>query len=373
MMMSASLHSPGNDDRKAIDDAAEMWFGRRDGGLTAAQEEEFAAWLGADPRHRRAFARFTAGSRVFDRLAEFRPAAAAAPDPTLRLRPARPAVIRPAAWPRISLAAAAAFALAYAGWRIAPHPADPEEWRAPGDAPFAQVARTEIGRLRNLTLPDGSRVTLNSDTAVTIAFSATARRVRLDRGEAHFTVARNPARPFVVEAGGVAVRAVGTEFNVRLLSRKVDVLVTEGRVRVDDAAKGRSLLPAASASWTAAPPAAESERVLGAGERAIVSRADVAAPPPAVVVVVPPAEAVSLLAWQERRLEFDPTPLSEVAAEFNRYNRHKLIVADAAIRDLKVGGAFPVDDYPTFVRLLESSFGVSAERREHETLLRKAP
>lgn len=371
--MNFDVHSRKDDDREAIEDAAETWFGRRDGGLTAAQEEEFNAWLKADPRHRRAFARFVAGSRVFDRLAELRPASDAEPNPKLRLRPTRPAVFRPAAWLPVSLAAAAAFAIAYAGWRIVPKIGGGKWQGTYGDAAFAHVAKAEIGSLQSLTLPDGSRVTLNSDSAVTIMFSEAVRQVRLDRGEAHFSVAKNPARVFIVEAGGVAVRAVGTAFNVRLRSAEVEVLVTEGRVRVDDAARGRSLLPAASASLTAAPSVAESERVLGAGERAVVSRDDIPARPPAVVVGVAPAEIARLLAWQDRRLEFDPTPLQEVVAEFNRYNRHQLIVVDPAIRGMKVGGAFPADDYPTFVRLLESSFGVIAERREHKTLLRKAP
>jgi len=77
-----------------------------------------------------------------------------------------------------------------------------------------------------------------------------------------------------------------------------------------------------------------------------------------------------VLAWQEHRLDFDATPLVEIVAEINRYNRHKLAIADARLNDQRFGGSFPAGDYETFVRMLEANFGVVAERGSGVTRLR---
>jgi len=223
---------------------------------------------------------------------------------------------------------------------------------------FAATAETPIGGLRNMTLPDGSRIELNTGTAVSVSFSADRRAVELVQGEAHFTVASDPRRPFVVQVGGVSVWAVGTAFSVRRHPEQVEVLVTEGRVDVQDAREEISLL--------ATP-------VLVAGQRAFVpERPSVARPtPPVVVAEVEPLEIPRRLAWRDHRLEFGPTPLREVVAEFNRYSEQRLVVADPELAEMSLGGTFRAGDADTLVRLLETSFGVVAERRGHETILRR--
>jgi transmembrane sensor len=205
---------------------------------------------------------------------------------------------------------------------------------------------------RQEVLDDGTLVEFNRGAAVRVAFTPGERRVQLAHGEALFTVARNPARPFVVEAGGVTVRAIGTAFSVRLGPAGVDVLVTEGRVQVERAA----------APLPAAPPVA-------AGHRVVVPFAGEA---PAAIAAVTPEEIDQALLWQPRLLEFVSTPLAEVAAEFNRRNRLQLVVADEALRALPIGASFRSDNVDGFVRLLEASFGVAAVRREGVITLRRA-
>ena len=111
-------------------------------------------------------------------------------------------------------------------------------WRKPAEVrPLVQSA-TGLAALSapvtQRTLEDGTVVELNKGAVLAVEFSARVRRVRLERGEAHFTVTKNPARPFIVSARGMDVVAVGTAFNVRLDSAVVEVLVTEGRVRVSE-------------------------------------------------------------------------------------------------------------------------------------------
>ena len=358
----------------AIELAAADWLVLKDHGLTAAQELDFARWLALDPRHADVF---RALESTWSMLGEHRVAPPRElrnrkverldPTPLVRMEgppPRGPRTTRrsslqtsglglrrgPFRW-STSLAAAAAIAVGLFAWqRFAP--------REPA-APFHSVATTEIGALRQLDLPDGSIVRLNTDSAVEIAYTAAERRVKLARGEAHFSVAKNPHRPFIVSASGVDVRAVGTAFNVRLRPESVDVLVTEGKVNV---AALHASPPVAAAASTAA------DTFLIAGQRTSFPLVPAAAPVP--VATLPEAGIKQALAWQERRLDFDSATLAEMVAEINRYNHHKLIIADARLELRRFGGSFPAGDYETFVRLLENNFGVIAERRDHETLLR---
>lgn len=336
--------------RAAIAKVAGDWLARRDGGLTAAEESELEAWRRADPRHAREFARLEAASQLLDGLAAFRPAGNTKVEPDLPLL--RSVAPRPRRRWRLAVGLAAALAVASISW-----------WQLGPPRDFLATAATEVGGLRRMNLPDGSTIVLNTDSAVTINFDAAERRVELVRGEAHFAVAKDEARPFFVRVGGINVRAVGTAFNIRLHSGAVEVMVTEGRVRVLDAAQRQSVLPAAASSG--AP-------LLAAGQRAIIPEAAVERAPasPVVVAEVTAQEMSRRLAWQEQRFEFGPAPLREVVEEFNRYSPHRLVIADPAIAGLSVGGALPAGDVRTFVRLLEFNFGVEVERRDGQTFLR---
>ncbi len=323
---------------RAIDDAAAAWVSRRDRGLTPTEQDEFFQWLAADPRHGERLARHQRGWSQLAHLAQWRPEHGAEPNADLLAPPAR-APQRSRKLLRwlapLTLAAAASLALVFF---------------APRDASAPAAVAAEPG-YRQQVLDDGTLVELNRGAALTVAFTVAERRVQLTHGEALFTVAKNPARPFVVDAGGVTVRAVGTAFNVRLGPAEVDVLVTEGRVQLDR--------PAAP---LAAPP------LVVAGQRAVVPLADHAP----VTTAVSRAEIDRLLAWQPKLLEFVSTPLTDVAAEFNRRNRVQLVVADPALAALPIGASFRSDNVDGFVRLLEASFGVRVERTDTTITLRRA-
>jgi transmembrane sensor len=178
--------------------------------------------------------------------------------------------------------------------------------------------------------------------------------VSLLGGEAHFTVAKDPRRPFVVEAGGVAVRAIGTAFNVRLDHANVDVLVTEGRVRVE-ASDQAAVAPAASVRTPV---------LVNASQRTVVSLSPLPAEPE--VVAVTPVQVQAALAWQAPRLQFHETPLGEAVAEFNRHNRHRLVLGDPSLGAIPIGGTFRVDNVDGFVRLIEVTLGLRGEARGPE-------
>jgi transmembrane sensor len=334
----------------AAEQTAADWLVARDRGLTRLQQAEFTSWLRADGRHAKIFAEM---EETWDRLGELREAVPAASDPVpaAAVRPGRRGKL---IWLATGLGAAAALAISWVNWSR-PVPLVPD---------YSLAASTEIGGSRKLVLPDGSSVQLNTDSAVAVKLTRTERRVQLVRGEAHFQVAKNPARPFIVSAGAVAVRAVGTAFDVRLQPEAVEVLVTEGRVRVNNAANGASLL--------AAPAATNDEPLLVAGQRAVVPTAAMTA---ASTIVAPlnSEEMAQATSWQSGRLEFVTTPLASIVDEFNRYNRHKLVIADPRLAARRFGGTFSAGDHEELVRVLEADFGVVAERGATTTELRLAP
>jgi transmembrane sensor len=346
-----------------IEHAAAEWIARRYAGFSPAEHTAFERWLAADPRNAATFAELDATWRALDRVRGSAPAGR--PDPEA-LRPDG----GPVGWRRFApgLAAAAAAVLLVAGaWSLGRPKLAQQAWRSPSlETPFAETVTTAVGAMQKLTLPDGSVVRLNTDSRVEVDFVPEARWVRLVRGEAHFTVAKNPLRPFLVEAGGVALRAVGTAFNVRIQPEAVEVLVTEGKVRV---------IAAAPAGDAVAPPAVAASRpeipLLTAGERVVIPAAAVPGDGRGAVPVakMAPADVERALAWQERRLEFVAAPLAEIVAEFNRYNRFQLSVVDPALAARRFGGSFRADEPETFVRLLESRFGLRAVRQGGVTVL----
>lgn len=311
---------------------AAHWLALHDRGLTGAEQDEFLQWLAADPRHGEWYARHRRGWNRLDRIAAWHPQHGAEPNPDVLARPARRVT-----WLRPLLLAAAAFVMVaggWAAWRLLARRAEPP-------------ALAQAGGYERRVLDDGSIVELTGDAAIEVNYSSGERRVGLRRGEAVFTVAKGPDRPFIVRVGGVNVRAVGTTFHVRLDSRRVEVLVTEGRVQV-----------APPAIPTALPAGLETPPHVGAGELAVV---------PLVAggnVQVTPAPASALArvrAWQPQLLDFAATPLSEVIAELNRRNRIQLILADPALGRVVIAASIRSDNIEGFVHLLATTARLRAE------------
>jgi transmembrane sensor len=347
----------GSDLSSASQSAAE-WVARRDRGLSAEEKVAFAAWQAADPRNRseleriqRTWRRLDAAGSVNDltALAEFYHGRA-------RRRGAQRRVLRFIA---AGLAAAAAIAIGVFSWAGLPL----RNGSRPGAAENYRVLASTIQRM---DLPDGSVAELNGDSRIELDFISTERRVRLIEGEAHFIVAKNPARPFFVTAGPVTVRAVGTAFNVRLASATIEVLVTEGEVKLEAAEAA-----AASARDDEVVGRVEETSGLVKGQRAVIDLNDSAAN--VAIGDVGAAEIDDALGWQSTRLVFNNTPLDEVVAGFNRYNVRRLVLGDSRLRQRTVTGIFRADNLEGFVRLLRPLIDVTAElRTPGETVLMPA-
>ncbi len=334
-------------DRSEIALTAGEWVSRRDRGLTAAEQDSFLQWLAESPQHRAAIAHLDRTWAALDTLAVWQPEHSARPNPDLLAPPPRAGST---VWVRAGLVT---LGLAAAAWGLF---ALREPTAVPESSAVAQGLRI-IPAPEPQLLPDGSIAEVNHGGRYTLAFTPTERRLRLWDGELHVTVEKNPARPFIVEVDRVEVRAVGTAFNVRRERGAVEVLVTEGQVQLE--------IPPA-AEQPVAPPVPVSH-----GERARVVTGAVVARP--VVRVASADEVARELVWQGVRLEFEALPLASVVSEFNLRNVRQLKLADAATAQVRVQGTFRADQVDAFVRLLEASFGIVADRRaEGPWILRRA-
>ncbi len=333
-----------------IEAQAAAWIVRRDAGLSPREETEFARWRAEDSRHAEAVGRHDQAWAVLER-----PLRSGQAESMVRQLGERATGRRR----RRLGAVAGVLALAVAA-----------SWFWPA-AKVESVNLAEAHAVRVLperrTLPDGSLVELKFGAEIAVDYSGPLRRVSLRKGEAHFAVAKNKERPFVVEAAGVEIRAVGTAFSVQLGPKQVEVLVTEGRVSVDESAQ--------AASPTSAAVPARPLAFVDAGTRFVVDRMPETDSPP-VVTGMSPDELAKRLSWRAPMLQFSETTLADAVALMNQesagHQKTELVLDDPALAKETVSGLFRADSTDTFVRLLEANFNVRAERLGDKIILRRA-
>lgn len=320
-------------------DAAAEWVARHDRGLSPAEEREFATWKAA-PHHAAAWEREHATFRLLDSTGDVPGLATIAAQIDERTRRS---AARRRSW-LIGGALAAAAAVAIGLFIVRPFSAPPAE-------PAYRVVAAES---RRVNLPDGSVIEARGDSEVNIDYTDSQRRVQLPRGEAFFTVAPDPARPFVVEAGGVVVRAVGTAFVVRHDAAGVDVLVAEGRVRAGALVDAPEIAPLIEAGAAA--------RVGAASGAALVETRRIES-----------GELERSLAWRSPMLEFSRASLDQVLQAFREHASHRVRLGTPALRERTISGTFQADNIDGFLRLA-GSFNLRVERgQDGDIVLLPAP
>lgn len=219
-------------------------------------------------------------------------------------------------------------------------------WIGQGAGQTGQVYRTELGEQRSISLEDGSVITLNTLSEVHVRFTTEARRVTLSKGEALFDVAKDPSRPFRVDAGPMQFTAVGTRFNLYRQATQTVLTVVEGRVAVEpiQAPAGRDR-PAPTAPLVAS----AGEQVAVANDSVLVNRES-----------VPEVEAST--AWTQRKLVFNDSPLATVAEEFNRYNRRRLVIDDQELGSRLITGVFNAHDTELLARFLKNQPDIQVDQ-----------
>lgn len=289
-----------------------------------ARDAEFSAWVNEGIHHRVAFLETLAAWHRTERLVVLSDRAGPQPRSWLIRRRG----VLAGAVSAIAAAVCAAVILPMSGLMTPPPSIEPE------------VYFSQLGEQRTLTLDDGTRITLNTNSRVDIRYTEDVRLARLVRGEAFFEVARDEARPFRVDTPSGDVEVLGTVFAVELKDSAVEVAVTEGRVSL--ASEDTSEQPA---------------EYLTSG---MVGYADQSN----VITETIGLEAVEdRLLWRTGRLKFSDMALQEVAAEFNRYSRVQLVIEDEKSASMRIGGTFAADNVEGFLRLAETGLGLRVERR----------
>ena len=325
------MNAPATSGVDAIRDQAIAWRMRREAGtLSPAEAEAFRTWLAQASEHQDAYAaadELWAASGELERhplFAETRDWAERASRRTDLTR-------------RGMAAAFAAMAIGLGGvgvyLQVMPKPL------------VDQSFRTAVGQQATVTLPDGSQLTLNTDTVVRTRADEGRRLVYLDKGQAFFKVAKDPRHPFVVSAAGRTVTALGTQFDVRVDHGELKVVLVEGRVRVQSARPAAARVSGGEAgSASAAPPPMATDMSAGSQLVAVDDRE----------WRLTPTNVTRETSWLKGQLVFDDEPLAGIVEEMNRYSARKMIV-DPRLAQRRLSGNFTPGDVHGFSQALRAA------------------
>ncbi|GAA0467332.1 FecR family protein [Parasphingorhabdus litoris] len=337
------------DTSNSVEEQAAHWFARlRADNAGRSDQKRFKAWLEESPRHAEAYA---LQEEVWTAMQD-----SAVDDDILAMRQsalAMPAAANNNGWLKYGAIAASLLVLAISVVIFNPFQfgngsgnIDPVDQLAQAEPQASPIYKTAIGQRSTVNLPDGSVVELNTDSLIQINFSNERRDVILLRGEALFEVAKDASRPFVVEADGKLVTAIGTTFSVRRADDEIRVTLIEGIVTVDDEDRED------------ANPNAVGTKQLRPGEQ-LVALGD----QPFKVSMI---NTDAVTSWKDGRLIFDNEPLGAIVQEVNRYSTRKLVVGDATLSDMRVSGIFQVGSVDSFAAALEASFPVANNAQSDE-------
>ncbi len=300
---------------KDVKAAASRWRERKDREDWSAQDQAaFDAWLAENHAHKIAFLRVDAAWARTERLVALR---GAAPDTAEPARANLPLFAKLAA----ALIFAAAVGIGGARYLMQPQ-----------DRTFA----TPVGGHEVVSFADGTRIELNTNTVLRTRMTTDERKVWLMRGEAFFKVRHDATHPFTVMVGGRRVTDLGTEFRVLKDGKRTEVAVVQGKVRFEAPDAQAPMQTAVLTSGDVATATAGSMLLTKRSEQALKNE----------------------LGWRHGVLVFRYTPLAEAAAEFNRYNRTKIVVADAAAAKMKIYGTFQATHVEDFTSLAQMVLGL---------------
>ncbi len=326
------------------EEAAVDWFLRvSDGPLSPADAEAFAVWLEAGAENRDAYAAvealWTASGELEDypRFDEKRRWAIRSADLARRTR-------------RAMVIAVAVAVVGAGGLGL---------FMDTGSRPLAtQSFRTAIGQQATVSLPDGSVVTLNTDTVVRTRADHERRLVYLDKGQAYFKVAKDPRHPFVVTAAGRTVTALGTAFDLRVDGDALKVVLVEGKVRVEGIepppAPPRPT-PVAGAQPAAPPPVTQSTDLSAGSQLVALDDADWR---------LTRTDVARETSWLRGQLVFDDVALGDVVAELNRYSKRKIVIAEPGLEEVRLSGIYTPGNIKGFS---EALWGAGVARVDSES------
>jgi transmembrane sensor len=328
-------------------EAAAAWFGRqRITGLSEADRQAFAAWLEESPEHLEAY---EAVERAWSGVEAVRndPRVMALREDARRRNPPWRRLLAPLAMAAALLVVAPGGAwLAYSVGLIPNHELQTRSYS------------TALGQRSTVKLPDGSVVTLNTDTVLRTEAAKGRRLIYLDKGQAYFRVAHDPAHPFIVNAAGRTVTAIGTAFDVRVDAGRFQVTLVEGKIRVEAPVPEPASEPQ-RADDTAPARLQATEMVAGTQ---LIAGTDTG-------WKLQEVDAPREVSWTTGQLEFLRRPLSEVVAELNRYSTTRIVIADPKLAAIPITGTFKPGDNTGFAAAVVS-YGMATVVEDKDNTIR---
>lgn len=325
------------------------WISKIDRGLTSHEKAELTSWAQNSETHRQMLFQI---AELWDDLSALNELSGLFP-----LRDKEPAQRKTfAETTRWSIAAGFAFFMVgAASWLMNSQ----SSFHSTNEAPQITRAETTLGEQKPVTLQDGSVIHLNTNSLVHIDYSSERRLITLERGEAHFDVAHDESRPFVVKTGQNSVTAVGTAFNIQLgMEGKFELLVTEGKVLVQDV-----LREANSPTLDMIRPLDSEGVLMVSGEKAVFSGLE------NEPVTLSLDQVQRDLAWQQGMVVFQGEPLSEALIEVRRYTSIHFEISDEQIKQKRVAGYFKAGDIDGLLFALKNNFGIDHQQLDPETIL----
>lgn len=307
-------------------EAADWLIQQRDSGAWNQEEQSaFESWLEGSLAHRIAYVRLKSAWENADRLSALRT--------SVPMRPMPASQPRHLSFSRIVAAAVAVAIAGIAAWSLLPLQS--------AERTFA----TAVGGHEIITLPDRTRIELNTDTAIRTKVTATERTVWLEKGEALFNVQHDATHPFVVIAGNRRITDLGTEFSIRRDGARLKVALFSGRAFLDQTNN-----PASSA-------------LLTPGDVAIAANDGLKVTKAATQTLA------NSLSWRSGTVVFNHTTLADAVTEFNRYSTHKLEVSDPSVARLTIGGTFDVHNVEAFADIVQHAIGLRIQERNGKTVI----
>lgn len=315
--------------------AADWWLLLKgDTQLTPEDDQALAAWLVADAAHRQALDQCATAWAALDEHASAPEIITRRSDALNELRRAnRLRWMRPSHNAPLRSAAAAAL-LALAGGTA---------WYVQGHG--REQLSTNTGERRALTIADGSRISMDAKTTVSVGLRAEQRSLSLSSGRAKFDVAYEPNRPFTVQAAGRIILATGTSFSTEVVGNELRVIVYEGKVVV----LGGTMPDASTLIALRRRPSGDAIALVSGQQ--FVARGGTGG--------IVRSDAAGSLGWEAGRLEFTDATLADAVVQLNRYSADEITIADARTAAIKVNGIFKAGNSAAFLDALARLYPVS--------------
>lgn len=338
--------------KQLVQEQACQWISRIDRGLTDSERESLQHWMSLSEANKNALFEMAA---LWDDLSVMHELGALFP--LAEKSQGQPKTQKRSWYFATAASVACVFALATA-WIAG-------SWTGIASSPLEQniaatqdtVYETGVGQQKTINLEDGSLLSLNTGSRVIVEFSETQRLINITQGEAHFEVAGDATRPFIVSAGQNKVTAIGTAFNVQLLeNQRFELLVTEGKVLVSEISQPtpENISQLKTDDFSAL------GTIMVSGDTGVFKGFE-----------SEQRDSLSLdqvqrnLSWQQGMLVFQGEPLAEALAEMSRYTDSQFEIIDDDLKALRVAGYFKVGDTEGLLYALKNNFQIQHTQTEN--------